>query len=78
MCLTSHIDHNRFLKLEYIIDIYQYYSLNVRVNVPLFVVDSRVRTLTKVITPGKIVSYRCCFSSWNIGVKKNFDTNLFN
>ncbi len=42
MCLTSHIDHNRFLKLEYIIDVYQYYSLNVRVNVPLFVVDSRV------------------------------------
>ncbi len=31
---------------------------------------------TKVITPGKIVPYECCLPSWNISVKKNFDTDV--
>ncbi len=34
---------------------------------------------TKVITPGKIVSHKCCLPSSNISVKMNFDTDvLFN
>ncbi len=34
---------------------------------------------TEVITPGKIVPSKCCLPSWNISVKKNFNTDvLFN
>ncbi len=33
----------------------------------------------KVITPGKIVPYKCCLPSSNISVKKDFDIDvLFN
>ncbi len=30
---------------------------------------------TKVITPGKIVPNKCCLSSSNISMKKDFDTD---
>ncbi len=34
---------------------------------------------TQVITPGKIVPSKCCLPTWNISVKKDFDTDvLFN
>ncbi len=34
---------------------------------------------TKVITPGKIVPYKCCLPSSNISVKEDFNKNgLFN
>ncbi len=33
----------------------------------------------KVITPGKIVPYKCCLPNSNISVKKDLDTDvLFN
>ncbi len=31
----------------------------------------------KVISPGKIVPYKCCIPSSNIRVKEEFDTNFF-
>ncbi len=30
----------------------------------------------KVITPGKIVPYKCCLPSWNISMKKGFNTDV--
>ncbi len=34
---------------------------------------------TKVITPGKIVPYKCCPPGLNVRVRKDFDTDtLFN
>ncbi len=31
---------------------------------------------TKVIMPEKIVPYKCCLPSWNISVKRDFDTDV--
>ncbi len=31
---------------------------------------------TKVITPGKIVPQKCCLLGLNVGVKKDFDTDI--
>ncbi len=36
----------------------------------------RERGELKVITPGKIVPYKCCLSSWNISAKKDFYTDI--
>ncbi len=55
-------------------------------NVCIYVVKKSLRvrgeleaTETKVITPGKIVPYKCCLPSSSISVKKDFDTDfLFN
>ncbi len=32
---------------------------------------------TKVITPGKIVPFKCCLPGPNISMKKDFDTDVF-
>ncbi len=31
---------------------------------------------TKVITPGKVVPYKCCLPNLNVSVKKDFDTDV--